>query len=460
LFEDAARLNWYSLVRPFDRIIRIRDMAADVETVAMRLANLIAKSDGQVTPEETTTLRTIQQEIEVHIKRLSLDDDDGQGSCPDEAETPPQIVHQQSTLQMKPASSKETAQSRSTKRARRQQDTPQVEQPESADTLEQALADLQQLVGLEQIKREIATLTNYLHLQQHRQAAGLPMHPLSLHMVFHGNPGTGKTTVARIVGRILKALSLLKKGHLIETDRSGLVAEYAGQTATKTNRKIDEALDGILFIDEAYSLVSAERTDAYGLEAIQALVKRMEDDRQRLVVILAGYPLPMQQLLHSNPGLSSRFNTQMLFEDYNAIDLCRIFQRMCEANHYVLPPDVRAKLLLGFAWLYRCRDEHFGNGRLARNVFENSVRRLADRVAGLVPVTRELLTVLTADDIALEKVPEEIWRQLDQDGPLFTLDCPECSKTLHVRTRHLGTRVRCPHCRSRLDAQWGAPQPS
>jgi hypothetical protein len=238
------------------------------------------------------------------------------------------------------------------------------------------------------------------------------------------------------------------------------VAEYAGQTATKTNRKIDEALDGILFIDEAYSLVSAERTDAYGLEAIQALVKRMEDDRQRLVVILAGYPLPMQQLLHSNPGLSSRFNTQMLFEDYNAIDLCRIFQRMCEANHYVLPPDVRAKLLLGFAWLYRCRDEHFGNGRLARNVFENSVRRLADRVAGLVPVTRELLTVLTADDIALEKVPEEIWRQLDQDGPLFTLDCPECSKTLHVRTRHLGTRVRCPHCRSRLDAQWGAPQPS
>jgi replication-associated recombination protein RarA len=276
-------------------------------------------------------------------------------------------------------------------------------------------------------------------------------------MVFHGNPGTGKTTVARIVGRIFKALGLLKKGHLVETDRSGLVAEYAGQTATKTNRKIDEALDGILFVDEAYSLVSTDRQDAYGLEAIQALVKRMEDDRERLVVILAGYPGPMQQLLETNPGLSSRFNTQMLFADYEPVDLGRIFQRMCEANHYQIPPEARAKLLLGFHWLYQSRDEHFGNGRLVRNTFENAVRRLANRIAEIAPITRELLTSFTTHDIHLADVPPEIWQETSDDRPLFATGCPQCGKAVRVRPRHLGHAVRCPHCQHRFTADWGAP---
>ncbi len=268
----------------------------------------------------------------------------------------------------------------------------------------------------------------------------MPQHALSLHMVFNGNPGTGKTTVARIVGRIFKALGLLKKGHLIETDRSGLVAEYAGQTATKTNRKIDEALDGILFVDEAYSLVATDGADAYGLEAIQALVKRMEDDRQRLVVILAGYPGPMQQLLDSNPGLSSRFNTQMMFTDYEPVDLGRIYQLMCEANHYQLPPEARAKLLLGFHWLYRSRDEHFGNGRLVRNTFENSVRRLADRIADIVPITRELLTKLTTHDIYMADVPDEIWQQAGEDRTFFAVPCPHCAQNVHLRS---ATRFPC-----------------
>ena len=205
---------------------------------------------------------------------------------------------------------------------------------ELGDSIEQALQDLEQLIGLEGVKKEISTLTNYLNLQQRRREANLPIQQLSLHMVFGGNPGTGKTTVARIVGRIFRSLGLLKRGHLIETDRAGMVAEYAGQTAPKTHRKIDEALDGILFIDEAYSLIASGHEDAYGHEAVQAIVKRMEDDRERLVVIIAGYPEPIDQLLHSNPGLSSRFNTQLLFDDYQPTELARIFQLMCETNHY------------------------------------------------------------------------------------------------------------------------------
>src|SRR5438128_1209346 len=165
-------------------------------------------------------------------------------------------------------------------------------------------------------------------------------------MVFTGNPGTGKTSVARIIGRIFGAMGILAKGHLIETDRSGLVASYAGQTGPKTNKKIDEALDGVLFIDEAYSLVADSSEDAYGREAVQALLKRMEDDRQRLVIILAGYPEPMDALLRSNPGLSSRFSTNLAFDDYRPSELGRIFQSLCDKNRYQVPGATQAKLLV------------------------------------------------------------------------------------------------------------------
>ena len=170
------------------------------------------------------------------------------------------------------------------------------------ERLAEALAELNELIGMDNVKHEITTLTNYLKHQEQRRQAKLPTASLSLHMVFTGNPGTGKTSVARIVGRIFGAMGILNKGHLVETDRSGLVAEYAGQTGPKTNKRIDEALDGVLFIDEAYSLVAESNEDAYGREAVQTLLKRMEDDRQRLVVILAGYPEPMEALLAEQSG--------------------------------------------------------------------------------------------------------------------------------------------------------------
>ena len=345
MFRDAGRLAWYSLLRPFDRIVKIRNFVPELETVVLRVANLVAKADGCVAVRETDAIRAIQQEIQVHLCRIQLEETPP-GESPQGAEAPAEIVHREP-----PRLESQHTQQQQHKQRRLPDDAVETDSATLSDSLQQALHDLEQLVGLAGVKHEITTLTNYLNLQQRRREAGLPVHQLSLHMVFGGNPGTGKTTVARIVGRIFKSLGLLRRGHLVETDRAGMVAEYAGQTAPKTQRRIDEALDGILFIDEAYSLVASGPEDAYGREAVQALVKRMEDDRERLVVIIAGYPQPIGQLLQSNPGLSSRFNTQLQFDDYRPAELAHIFQLMCEANHYVLPCQARAKLLLGFHWL-------------------------------------------------------------------------------------------------------------
>jgi SpoVK/Ycf46/Vps4 family AAA+-type ATPase len=285
----------------------------------------------------------------------------------------------------------------------------------------------------------------------------LPTTNLSLHLVFGGNPGTGKTTVARIVGQIYGSMGVLSKGHLVETDRSGLVAEYAGQTGPKTNQKVDEALDGVLFVDEAYSLVAESGDDPYGREAVQALLKRMEDNRDRLVVVLAGYPEEMDRLIRSNPGLSSRFNTKLTFEDYSPGSLGRIFGGMCKTNHYVVTPTAQARLLLGFQWVYENRDKHFGNGRLVRNVFENAIRRLANRIAGIAPLTKETLTTLQAEDIVIEGVPVEHWQRLDEGIVQFSIACQGCQETTQVPAKYLGRKVRCKRCNSRFIAEWGEP---
>jgi hypothetical protein len=338
------------------------------------------------------------------------------------------------------------------------QAAPEEEIKTSEELLAEAMAKLDGLIGLTGVKHEVRTLTNFLQLQRQREQAGMPSTQLSLHMVFSGNPGTGKTTVARILGDIFGAIGILSKGHLIETDRSGLVAEFAGQTGPKTNKKIDEALDGVLFVDEAYSLVAESGDDPYGQEAVQTLLKRMEDDRDRLIVILAGYPVPMKSLLRSNPGLSSRFNTNLVFEDYKASELGWIFQTMCDKNHYEIPVLTQVKVLVGFKWLYDHRDEHFGNGRTVRNTFENSIRRLANRVAGTVPLTRELLARIHPEDIELSDVPAAVWGGLEEPTRRFVVQCPSCKKPGTVPTSYLGQRVMCKICKNRFIAAWGEPK--
>jgi SpoVK/Ycf46/Vps4 family AAA+-type ATPase len=253
-------------------------------------------------------------------------------------------------------------------------------------------------------------------------------------------------------------MGILEKGHLVETDRSGLVAEYMGQTGPKAHAKINDAMDGVLFIDEAYSLVADEGQDVYGDEAIQTLLKRAEDDRARLVVILAGYPDEMQDLLKSNPGLSSRFNRVLHFDDYSPLDLARIFACLCEKNHYTLGAGTRPKLLLGLAELHRCRDRHFGNGRAARNLFELAIRRMANRIADIRELSHEQLMRLEAADIEFENLPAGCPLVTSDDGPWrFQVACPGCKHQTKARPSFLGQKVRCPKCQHDFTAEWGEP---
>lgn len=262
------------------------------------------------------------------------------------------------------------------------------------------LTKLKALIGLDSVKAEIETLTNFVKIQQHRESKGLKTPSVSYHCVFTGNPGTGKTTVARIVAEIYKSLGILSKGHLVETDRSGLVAEYVGQTAVKTNKIIDKALDGVLFIDEAYSLISDSQND-YGKEAIATLLKRMEDDRNRLVVILAGYSTEMKLFIDSNPGLQSRFNRYIEFPDYSAEELYKIFEKNVKACDYRISKETEMPLKEFLANKVAHKDKNFGNARFVRNLFEKTIEKQANRLSKKVDLTDEKLSEICAEDLPL-----------------------------------------------------------
>ncbi len=263
------------------------------------------------------------------------------------------------------------------------------------------LGELDQLVGLTRVKEIVRELHAFGEIQRRRGAIGLHTEPLVLHMVFRGNPGTGKTTVARILGRMFKAIGLLPKGHLLEVARADLVGEYIGHTAQKTREQIHRALGGVLFIDEAYALARGGEKD-FGKEAIDTLVKEMEDHRDSLLLVLAGYRAEMEWFLRANPGLRSRFPIHIDFPDYGVDELMRIADRMALARQYQLGEDGRARLrdLLSTAEL---QDQlRGGNARLVRNVVERAIRRQAVRLLRQGATRREDLMLLTADDLGRE----------------------------------------------------------
>lgn len=441
-FMDQEGMRWDTLLGPFVRLAAFRRRRDQLQTTVMRVANLIAKADGHILPEEVRQLQWIQSEMRrvlVPIPVAGGDEDDEE----------PLTAGQQELQEADPDIRLRVDDS---------EPTPPAAAPEPASAeqlLEAGLAELDGLIGLDNIKSEVRGLINFLKMQQARQQFGLPQTPISLHAVFSGNPGTGKTTVARLFGRLLGAMGILARGHLVETDRSGLVASYAGQTAPKSHKKIDEALGGVLFVDEAYSLVAETGDDPYGTEALQVLLKRMEDDRRRLVVILAGYPQQMLHLLKVNPGLSSRFTRHFVFPDYSAGELGQIFDVMRKANRYELPQLTRVKLLLGFQQLLDHRDERFGNGRLVRNVFEQAIGRLANRIAGVAPLTRELLTTLEAEDVVMDEVPASVWHDLDSATRHFRIICPGCRHVSRLPQKMLGHKVVCKHCKVGFSADWG-----
>ena len=267
-------------------------------------------------------------------------------------------------------------------------------------TSKSSTSELDALVGLSSVKEEIKTLSNFIKIQQKRKEQGLKSSSVSYHCVFTGNPGTGKTTVARIVAQIYKDLGILSKGHLVETDRAGLVAEYVGQTAVKTNKIIDSALDGVLFIDEAYSLIGTGQD--YGKEAIATLLKRMEDDRDRLVVILAGYSKEMQDFINTNPGLQSRFNRYIDFPDYSAEELLQIFEKNVEKFDYKLQKEALVAMSEYFQHAVENKDANFGNARFVRNIFEKTLEKQANRLSTDPELDTEELTLITLADLPIQ----------------------------------------------------------
>jgi AAA+ superfamily predicted ATPase len=317
--------------------------------VLSRLATVIAKSDGTVSRDEEATLKKIFEMIR----------------CP-----VPELMQQ----------------------------SIKVRTVNEDQTLEDVLEELDSLVGLESVKQEVRTLMNIAKIQKEREKLELKSPKMSFHLVLTGSPGTGKTTVARIVSKIYSKLGILNKGQLVETDKSGLIAGYLGQTPAKVNKAVDSALDGVLFIDEAYSLMQGSKDD-YGSEAVATLLKRMEDDRERLIVMIAGYTEEMKLFINANSGLKSRFNKYIEFPDYIPEEMLQIFEGQCQKLDYRLEQDARNKVLELFKIAYEQRDRSFGNGRYVRNIFENSVSRQANRVASLTHLTKEILTTIVSEDI-------------------------------------------------------------
>jgi stage V sporulation protein K len=309
-----------------------------------------------------------------------------------------------------------------------QAETPQTqaeqEPPEDIGALRKELEDY---IGLTVIKKEVQSLINLVTVQKLRKQNDLPVEDLSLHMVFSGNPGTGKTMIARLMSRIYRSLGILSKGQLVEVDRGGLVAGYVGQTAIKTGEAIMKALGGVLFVDEAYALTDHGEND-YGQEAVDTLLKAMEDHRDDLVVIVAGYTELMERFVHSNPGLESRFNRFMRFPDYTVEEMLAIFDMRCNKSGYALSADAR-DLLKGLLALLSLDTNGFGNARGVRNLFERAVSAQADRLASLAQVTRDELMLLTSADIRIAAGQEEAAeKQVKAVTPEKQTECEAAAK--------------------------------
>ena len=280
-------------------------------------------------------------------------------------------------------------------------------------TLSELLDDLNKLIGLEVVKSKVNDLIAYQKVQVLREQQGMHSQKGTLHMAFTGNPGTGKTTVARIVGRIYKKIGLLSKGHFVEVSRTDLIAGYQGQTALKVKKVIEQSKGGVLFIDEAYSITENDHSDSYGRECLTELTKALEDYRDDLVVIVAGYSKPMEHFFASNPGLKSRFNTFIEFPDYSANELYNMLEKLCASNDYIMSADVSQRVLAFFKEQVEAKNENFANGRLVRNIYDDLVMTHARRVATYEHPTRENLALIIDEDFSIPHTSSKLGQNLN-----------------------------------------------
>jgi ATPase family associated with various cellular activities (AAA)/AAA lid domain len=368
-----------ALVDTFDRSAGTH-YGITLRSLLFRMANLVIQADGVVSGPEKEFLSYYETMLR-----------SGWGEM---ARTEP-AVHQQTQCQAPSAqNSPRTVSSAAAPQSATQPALP-PERP-----VESVMAELNGLTGLGQVKVEVAKLVSFLKVEQMKKSRGLKSAEVSLHMEFYGNPGTGKTTVARLMAQIYRSLGFVSRGQLIEADRSKLIGAWLGQTALKTAEVIEQALGGVLFIDEAYSLARTDgQEDIYGKEAIETILKSMEDHRDNLIVIVAGYPAEMAKFFASNPGLKSRFNRFINFEDYSPDELFRIFDHMATEKQYRISESAAQKLRTVFDMAFRNRDRNFGNGRFVRNLFEASLQQLAMRIVTLPRVSNECLMTIEAQDL-------------------------------------------------------------